>query len=184
MVLLFGFQVLVSVLLLTTSLATPLKRTVAQVEDDIVGIITQAAMLDATLNDVPTTGPVTGVGASSILSAFAALETTVNQTVADMKATGPLSEADASTIIRLVVDIEPTMLDALKQVIVKQPNLGAISRGGLLEPIHQHLLGFLYSFTAFTQVLFAVVPADLQPKLMGLTDVGTALAAAISRYSF
>jgi hypothetical protein len=104
MVLLFGFQVLVSVLLLTTSLATPLKRTVAQVEDDIVGIITQAAMLDATLNDVPTTGPVTGVGASvfvvkqlcyigptspavlqSILSAFAALETTVNQTVADMK---------------------------------------------------------------------------------------------------
>ncbi|KAJ7813976.1 hydrophobic surface binding protein [Mycena leptocephala] len=160
---------LVSLLLLTASLATPLKRTVAQIEADIASITTQVTVLHSAVQDFPASGV---VGALSIHSDATVLETTVNQAAADLKATGPLSKADASIIINSIMAFEPTMLDALQQLIAKHGNFGNIMRGYLSA-----------SETALAQALFAVVPVDLQAKLTGLTNVSTALAAAISAYS-
>ncbi|KAJ7797771.1 hydrophobic surface binding protein [Mycena leptocephala] len=171
---------LVSLLLLAASVANPLKRTVAQIEADIATITTQVSTLHSAVQAFPATGL---AGALGIHSDATALETTVNQAAVDLKATGPLSEADASTIINSIVALEPTMLDALQQLIAKEPNFAALPVGGVTALIHQDLLGCLASETAWAQALFAVVPVDLQAKLTGLTNISTALAAAISVYS-
>jgi hypothetical protein len=47
---------LVSLLLLTSSLGTPLKRTVAQIEADIASITTQVTALHSALQAFPATG--------------------------------------------------------------------------------------------------------------------------------
>jgi flagellar motor component MotA len=49
---------LVSLLLLTASLATPLKRTVAQIEADIASITTQVTVLHSAVQDFPASGVV------------------------------------------------------------------------------------------------------------------------------
>ncbi|KAJ7935151.1 hydrophobic surface binding protein A-domain-containing protein [Mycena leptocephala] len=122
MVQLSGF--LVSLLLLTASLGTPLKRTVAQIEADIASITTQVTTLHSAVQAFPASGL---AGALGIHSDATALETTVNQAAADIKATGPLSEADASTIINSIVALEPTMLDALQQLIERTQFCGNLS---------------------------------------------------------
>ncbi|KAJ7935152.1 hydrophobic surface binding protein [Mycena leptocephala] len=168
---------LVSLLLLAASVANPLKRTVAQIEADIATITTQVTTLHSAVQAFPASG------SAGIHTDASLLETTVNRAAADITATGPLSEADASTIINSIVALEPTMLDALQQLIVKEPNFVTLPVGGFRAMIHTDLLGCVASETALAQALSAVVPVDLQAKLTGLTNVSTALDAAVFAYS-
>ncbi|KAJ7935182.1 hydrophobic surface binding protein [Mycena leptocephala] len=172
---------LVSLLLLTASLGTPLKRTVAQIEADIASITTQVTTLHSAVQAFPATGL---AGALGIHTAAMTLETTVKQAAADINvATGPLSEADGSTILNSIVALEPTMLDALQQLIAKHLDFVALPVERFAALIRQDLVVCATSEEALAQALFAVLPADLHTEFTSLSKIDIALSDAISAYS-
>jgi hypothetical protein len=119
MVQLSGF--LVSLLLLTASLGTPLKRTVAQIEADIASITTQVTTLHSGVQDFPASGlvgalvfvvkqlryirPTSSAVLQRIHTGAMTLETTVNQAAADIKVVLFALLCDRQLIFRRRLDL-------------------------------------------------------------------------------
>ncbi|KAJ7637249.1 hydrophobic surface binding protein [Mycena polygramma] len=172
---------LVSLSLVAASLATPVKRTVAQVEADIASISTQVTTLDNDISAFPASGL---AGALSIHTAAGTLESTLNTGTSDVTATGTFSEADGTTILHAVEAIEPTILDALSQITAKQADFAALPIGGLPALILQDLKTLKTDTDAFAAALIAAAPADLKTEATTIsTNIDAGFDTAIAAYS-
>ncbi|KAJ6571645.1 hydrophobic surface binding protein A-domain-containing protein [Mycena capillaripes] len=164
-----------SLSLVAAAFATPVKRTVAQVEADIASISSQVTTLDNDIKGFPASGL---AGALGIHAAAGTLGSTLNTGTTDVTNTGTVSEADGATILSSVQAFEPTILDALTQITAKQPNFAALPIGGIPALVLQDLKNLKTSTDGFSGALIAAAPADLKAQA---TAIQTAIDAAFSK---
>ncbi|KAJ7362334.1 hydrophobic surface binding protein [Mycena albidolilacea] len=164
-------------------LALTVKRDAATVEADIAKISTQVTTLDNAIEAYPLTGG-TLLNALTIHTDATTLITTLNGAVTDVTATSQLSEADGRTILSSVEAIEPTILDALTNIVVKKPAFAALPIGGLPALILQDLKNLKTATVAFANGLVSIAPADLVAEATQLSsNITAAFDPAIAAYS-
>ncbi|KAJ7844158.1 hydrophobic surface binding protein [Mycena leptocephala] len=174
-------RLIFSLSLLAAVVATPVKRTVAQIEADIANIASQVATLDNDIKAFPGSGL---VGALGIHSATVTLQSTLNTGTSDVKATALVSESDATTIIHSVEAFEPTILDALSQIAAKKADFAALPVGGFSVLVLQDLKNLNISTNAFSTALIAAAPADLKTEVMTtVNNIDARFASAIAAFS-
>ncbi|KAJ7844170.1 hydrophobic surface binding protein [Mycena leptocephala] len=174
-------RLIFSLSLLAATVATPFKRTVAQIEADIANISSQVTTLDNSIKAFPGSGL---AGALGIHSAAGTLQTTLNNATSDVKATGAVSESDGTTILHSVEAFEPTILDALSQIATKKASFDAQPIGGLSALVLQDLKNLNASTNAFSNALIAAAPADLKTEATTIvTNINAGFASAIKAYS-
>ncbi|TFK33388.1 hydrophobic surface binding protein A-domain-containing protein [Crucibulum laeve] len=170
--------------LLTSFIATGLASTVANVEADIATISSQVTALDNAINAFPATGG-TLLQALTIHNDAAALSPSIQKGTTDVQGVPPpISETDGQTILKSVQGFEPTILDALKQIVAKKAALAALPVGGIVALVKQDL-GFLSgNTTAFENALIASAPTDLKSQATAIkTAIDAAFATAIAAYA-
>ncbi|KAJ7027979.1 hydrophobic surface binding protein [Mycena alexandri] len=176
-------RLLLSFSLLAVGLASPVKRTVAQVEADIASISSQVTTLDNAINAFPATGG-SLTAALAIHTDATNLETTLNKGTTDVKATGTVDDADGNTILNSVTAFEPTILDALKGIAAKEPAFAALPIGGIPALILADLKTLRTDTGAFAQALIAAAPADLKSEATTIANtIDAGFATAIAAYS-
>ncbi|KAJ7152048.1 hydrophobic surface binding protein [Mycena filopes] len=164
-------------------LSASLKRDVAKVEADIATITTQVTTLDNAIEAFPLTGG-SLVNALGIHTDATSLITTLNGATTDATANGALGEDDARTILTSVEALEPTILDALTDIVVKKPAFVALPIGGLPALIHQDLINLKAATVAFAGVLISTAPADLTDEATTLqNNIIAAFDPAIAAYA-
>ncbi|KAJ7769452.1 hydrophobic surface binding protein [Mycena metata] len=164
-------------------LALSLKRDVAKVESDIATISTQVTTLDNAIEAYPTSGG-TLVAALGIHTDATNLVTTLNGATTDATANGALDETDARTILNSVEALEPTILDALTDIVVKKPAFAALPIGGIPALILQDLKNLKTATVAFAGALISAAPADLTAEATQLqNNITAAFDPAIAAYS-
>ncbi|KAJ7839179.1 hydrophobic surface binding protein A-domain-containing protein [Mycena leptocephala] len=169
-----------SLSLLAAGVATPLKRTVAQVESDIANISSQVTTLDNNIKAFPGSAVVF----QGIHSAAGNLESILNKATSDVNATGAVSEADAMTILHSVEALEPTILDSLSQISTKRAAFDSQPISGLSALVKADLQTLKTDTDAFANALIAAAPADLKAEAMTiLTNVDNGFNSAIAAYS-
>ncbi|KAJ7888325.1 hydrophobic surface binding protein [Mycena olivaceomarginata] len=150
---------------------------------DIARISTQVTTLDNAIEAYPLTGG-TLLNALTIHTDATTLITTLNGAVTDVTATSQLSEADGRTILSSVEAIEPTILDALTNIVVKKPAFAALPIGGLPALILQDLKNLKTATVAFANGLVSIAPADLVAEATQLSsNITAAFDPAIAAYS-
>ncbi|KAJ6503867.1 hydrophobic surface binding protein [Mycena sanguinolenta] len=164
-------------------LALSVKRDPATIESDIATVSSQVTTLDTAIDSFPATGG-TLLQALTIHTDATNLVTTLNKAVTDVEATSTLSETDGRTILSDVEAIEPTILDALTNIVVKQPAFAALPVGGIPALILLDLQNLNASTVAFSSALIKISPADLVAEATQLTaNITAAFATAIAAYS-
>ncbi|KAJ6576064.1 hydrophobic surface binding protein [Mycena vulgaris] len=164
-------------------LALTVKRDVALVKADIAKITTQVTTLDNAIEAFPLTGG-SLVNALAIHTDATSLITTLNTATTDTTANGALAEADGRTILTSVEAIEPTILDALSNIVVKKPAFAALPIGGLPALILQDLKNLKTATVAFSAALVANAPADLVAEATTVqTTITAAFDPAIAAYT-
>ncbi|KAK7061392.1 hydrophobic surface binding protein [Favolaschia claudopus] len=164
-------------------LALTVKRDAATVEADVAKISAQVTTLDNAIVAFPQTGG-SLVNALAIHTDATNLITTLNGAVVDVAATPQLSEDDGRTILSAVEAIEPTILDALTQIVVKKPAFQALPIGGLPALILQDLKNLKAATSSFANGLITIAPADLVDEATQLAqDITNAFDPAIAAYS-
>ncbi|KAK7445737.1 hypothetical protein VKT23_014732 [Stygiomarasmius scandens] len=175
------FAILASVAAL--ALASPFKRTVAQVETDLRNIATQVTTLDNNINAFPNSGG-SLTQALAIHTAAQNLLTSVNSATTDVQGTTGVSESDGQTIIGIVNGFEPTIIDALNAIITKKPAFDALPLGGVSALVKQDL-GQLGTATSNLEVaLINQAPSDLKSQAQSIqAAVDAAFAKAQAAYA-
>ncbi|KAJ7023287.1 hydrophobic surface binding protein [Mycena alexandri] len=169
-------RLLLSLALVAASLATPLKRTVAQIEADLTTLQSQVTSLDNNIKGFPASGL---TGALEIHDAAAGLESSLNTATSDVKATPTVSEADATTILNTVQNnIEPLVIDALTRIAGDRAAFDAQPIIGLSALVLVDLQTLKNDTDAFSNALIAAAPADLKTQA---TAIKTAIDAAFSK---
>ncbi|KAJ7509428.1 hydrophobic surface binding protein [Mycena galericulata] len=169
-----------SLSLLAVSLATPVKRTVAQVEVDIASISSQVTALDNDINGFPASGL---VGALGIHSAATTLVSTLNQGTSDVQSNGAFDESDATTILNDVEAFEPTILAALTAIATKEADFAALPISGIPALVLSDLQSLNASTVAFAGALTSAAPADDQAQAESIeSSILSAFATAIAAY--
>ncbi|KAJ6612514.1 hydrophobic surface binding protein [Mycena sp. CBHHK59/15] len=164
-------------------LALSLKRDVATVEADIAKITTQVTTLDNAIEAYPLTGG-TLLAALTIHTDATSLITTLNTATTDVTSTGAFGETDGRTILTSVEAIEPIILDALTNIVVKKPAFVALPIGGLPALILQDLKNLKTATVAFSAALIASAPADLTAESTAVqTNITNAFDPAITAYT-
>jgi len=174
-------RLLFSLSLLAASFATPVKRTVAQVEADITSISSQVTTLNNDINGFPASGL---VGALNIHNAATSLESTLGTGTSDVTSTGTFSQTDGTTILESVEAFVPTILNALTQITAKQADFAALPIGGIPALILQDLQTLKTDTDAFGAALTAAAPADLKGNATTITnEIDAGFTTAIAAYS-
>ncbi|KAF7300049.1 Hydrophobic surface binding protein [Mycena kentingensis (nom. inval.)] len=160
-----------------------LPRDAATVKTDITNIAAQVTTLDNNINAFPASGG-TLTAALAIHNSAVALISTINGATTDATNAGAFSEDDGAEILASVEAIEPTIFDALEQIVVKKPAFQALPIGGLPALILQDLTNLKTSTVAFANALIADSPADLVDEATTLRDdIAAAFDTAIAAYS-
>ncbi|CAA7268911.1 unnamed protein product [Cyclocybe aegerita] len=176
------FQAAFPVILSFTGVA--LAVTVATVLSDIATISSQTTTLDNAIKAFPNTG-------GSLTSALAIhndatnLVTSINQGTADVQAVPlPISESDGQSVLSAVQAFEPTILDALTQVVAKKAAFAALPIGGIPALVKQDLINLNASTFAFEAALISTAPTDLVPTATSIkSSIDAAFATAVAAYS-
>ncbi|KAF8189788.1 hydrophobic surface binding protein [Mycena galopus ATCC 62051] len=172
---------LFSLCLIAVSFASPVKRTVAQVEADIASISTQVNTLNAAINGFPASGL---VGALGINTDSTNLETTLNTGTTDVKNTGPVDLADGTTILNDVAAIEPNIITALKDIASKASDFASLPIGGIPALVLSDLKTLKTDTDAFSGALIANAPAALVPEASSIqAAIDAAFTTAIAAFS-
>ncbi|KAF5366724.1 hypothetical protein D9758_006438 [Tetrapyrgos nigripes] len=178
------------------------KRTVAQVEADLRNIATQVTTLDNSINAFPNTGG-SLVQALAIHTSSTNLVPVVNSATTDvqvhfifdlllltdtetddyigffpLQGTTGVTEADSQAILAIVNGFEPTIINALNDIITKKAALSALPIGGVPALVKQDLARLATATEAFGVALINKAPADLKAQA---TAIGTAINAAFSK---
>ncbi|KAL0577781.1 hypothetical protein V5O48_004209 [Marasmius crinis-equi] len=165
------------------ALATPLKRTVAQVEADIAQISSQVNALDSSINAFPNSGG-TLAQALAIHNSATTLVTTIQKGTTDVNATPQPSEADSQTILNSVQAIVPAITSGLQAIVAKKPAFDALPLGGVSALVKQDLANLATATTGFENGLIAKAPADLKSQAQNIANtVNAALASAQAAYA-
>ncbi|KAJ7051307.1 hydrophobic surface binding protein [Mycena amicta] len=165
------------------SLALVAKRDAATVEADIATITTKVTTLDNAIEAFPLTGG-SLVNALAIHSDATSLITTLNTATSDATNAGAFSEDDGASILASVEAIEPIILDALQDIVVKKPAFAALPIGGLPALIYVDLQNLQNATIAFANALIADSPADLVDEATTLRDnINAAFGPAIAAYA-
>ncbi|KAJ7209580.1 hydrophobic surface binding protein [Mycena pura] len=177
-------RLLFSLSLVAASFATPMKRTVAQIEADIASISSQVTTLDNDLRGFPASGL---VGTLGIHTATTTLANTFNTSISHVQATPNLSEADGTTILNLVLAIEPILLDALSRFTANKAsfvNTEVLPIGGIVPLILQDLVNLNTVTNLWCPPMIEITPADLQASATAIhTAINNGFATAIAAYS-
>ncbi|KAJ7578979.1 hydrophobic surface binding protein [Mycena floridula] len=176
-----SFKLLFTLCAAILALATPLKRTVAQVESDLNNIHTQVSNLDTALTGFPASGL---AGALGVHTDATNLNTAVQSATTDTTATATFSEADGNTILGLVNTITPIISDVLNQLVAKKASFQALPLGGVPALVLQDLKNLNGSTILFANALIARAPADLVSASNQIkSSLLSAFATAIAAYS-
>ncbi|KDR66234.1 hypothetical protein GALMADRAFT_81133 [Galerina marginata CBS 339.88] len=174
------FVFLISVI--SVGIATPLRRTVDQVQADIATISTKVTALDKAINAFPLTGG-SLIAALGIHNSAVTLIGTLKTATADVIATGPLGEDDGRAVLSAVEAVEPIIDDSLIGIVAKKPAFQALPIGGLPALILQDLTFLKGNTSAFSDALIASAPADLVDEATTLRDdIVAAFDPAIAAY--
>ncbi|KAL0958505.1 hypothetical protein HGRIS_000647 [Hohenbuehelia grisea] len=146
--------------LFASAFASPVKRTVAQVEADLADISSRVTTLDNNINAFPNSGG-SLAAALGIHTAATNLATALDKGTTDVNATPAFSEADGKTILNTVQGFEPSILDALKAIVAKKPAFDALPLGGVSGLVKQDLGNLKTSTDNLGSALIAKSPADL-----------------------
>ncbi|KAF7350153.1 Hydrophobic surface binding protein [Mycena venus] len=174
-------------------LALTVKRDAATVEADIAKISSQVTTLDNAIEAYPPhrwnscqcSGMPFCDDCHAIHTDATNLITTLNGAVTDVTvATPQLSEADGRTILTSVEAIEPVILDALTDIVVKKPAFAALPIGGIPALILQDLEKLKTATVAFSSGLITIAPPDLVDEATDLSNnITAAFDPAIAAYS-
>ncbi|KAF8157220.1 hypothetical protein B0H34DRAFT_491758 [Crassisporium funariophilum] len=162
--------------ILATLAAISLAATVTDVENDIKNISSQTTTLDNAITAFPATGG-SLLNALAIHSDAVSLGSAIDKGTTDVKVCAeylfsdliikyqqavppPISEADGTTILNAVTAFEPTILDALNQIVVKKPAFQALPIGGIPALVKQDLINLSASTSAFEAALIAAAPVS------------------------
>lgn len=72
----------------------------------------------------------------------------------------PLSEADGNSVLTAVQGFVPTILDALKEIVIKKPAFDGLPIGGVGALVKQDLISLNASTFAFEAALIAAAPVS------------------------
>ncbi|KAG7091707.1 hypothetical protein E1B28_008108 [Marasmius oreades] len=174
------FTIILPLLAAFSAAATPLKRTVAQIEADIAQITSQVAALDTAVKGF--TNSLTQ--ALAIHNDAVALVSTINQGTTDVNATPQPSESDSQTILNSVQGFVPSVTDALQAIIDKKAAFQALPIGGIPALVKQDLANLNTATVAFENGLIAKAPTDLKSQAQSIANtVNAALASAQAAYA-
>lgn len=161
----------------TAALASPVKRTVAQVEADITDIGNKVTALDNAIKSY--TGG--AIAALSIHSDAQALESSLNSATTDVQGTTGVSEADGQAILNQVNAIVPTIQDSLKQIAAKEP---ALKSAGVASIAKSDLSTLATDSDNFANALIAAAPADLKAQGQSIkSTIDSAFATAEAAFA-
>ncbi|KAJ7840251.1 hydrophobic surface binding protein A-domain-containing protein [Mycena leptocephala] len=158
-------------LCLLTTFASPVKRWVVQLENDIRNIGAQITILDNNITAFPSTGP-TLVQALVIHTDLTNVETALSTATTDLLATseGALSEGDAKAVLVLLEAIEPVFLDALSKLSMKAPEFVGTPLSSVRALILQDLKTLQNDTDVFLEGIIAAVPPDLKAEAQAILD--------------
>ncbi|KAG6854056.1 hypothetical protein C0991_011034 [Blastosporella zonata] len=145
--------------LVASSVSTPFKRTVAQVEADIASIVSSTTSLENAIQGFPASGL---VGALGIHTSATGLNSQITAATTDVKNTGAVTEADAGTILNSVKAFEPTIIQALTNIVSKKAAFQALPLGGIPALVLSDLQALSASTAAFEKALVAAAPVSSQ----------------------
>ncbi|CAA7268665.1 unnamed protein product [Cyclocybe aegerita] len=167
----------------SATFASPLKRAVADVLEDIADISARVTNLDNLITAYPLTGG-TLLAALNIHNSAVALITSLQSATEERIATGPVGVEDGTTILNAVAATEPTIQHALVEIVVKRPAFQALPIGGLPALILQDLNNLKTSTAAFSNSLIDNGPAELEADGIALRDgILAGFDTAIAAYS-
>uniref|UniRef100_A0A0W0GD58 Putative hydrophobic surface binding protein n=1 Tax=Moniliophthora roreri TaxID=221103 RepID=A0A0W0GD58_MONRR len=155
--------------------ATPVKRTVAQVEADIATMSSQVTSLNNQIQAFPNSGG-SLTNALAIFNAAAALDRSITQGTTDVQNTGVFSESDGRTIPRSVQAVQPTIISALDGIASKRAAFDGLPMGGISGLVKQYLAALGSDTMAFENALITNAPPDLESTAHGIAN---AINAAI-----
>ncbi|KAJ7737672.1 hypothetical protein B0H16DRAFT_1466043 [Mycena metata] len=157
-----------SLCLIAASIAVPTKRTVAQVEADIVSILTEVIAFNNNIIE----GLVPEIPES--------LGTALNTGTSDVKATGTFDEADSTNILN---DVQLAIAPVFNEALIRIEAI-ALHVGGIPGMVLLGLEALKTDTDAFTGALIAAVPADLKSQATTIqNNMDTAFTSAIAAFS-
>ncbi|THU86305.1 hydrophobic surface binding protein [Dendrothele bispora CBS 962.96] len=175
------FAILVTVTAL--AVASPVKRTVAQVETDLKDIATQVNNLDNSIKAFPDSGGSLS-SALTIHTAAQKLVTSLNTANTDVKGTTGVTDSDGQTILDLVKNFEPTIIDSLNNIVTKKAAFDALPLGGVSSIVKQDLGQLSTATEALETSLISEAPASLKSQAQDIqSSVDAAFAKAQAAYA-
>ncbi|KAF9480969.1 hydrophobic surface binding protein [Pholiota conissans] len=173
-----------SVLAVFASLAvSSYASTTSDVLADIASISSQLTTLDQQITSFPATGG-SLAAALAIHTGATNLVTSINKGTTDGVSPTPFSESDGNSVVNAVNGFVPTILDALKEIVIKKPAFDGLPIGGIGALVKQDLINLNSSTSSFEAGLIAASPTDLISVATSIkSTVDAALASAIAAYA-
>lgn len=82
----------------------------------------------------------------------------------------PVAESDADTILSDVEAFQPTIIDALKEIVIKKPIFDGLPLGGVSALVKQDLATLNTSTSAFEAALIAAAPVCISLIIIDLDN--------------
>ncbi|KAF5349099.1 hypothetical protein D9756_009511 [Leucocoprinus leucothites] len=169
--------------ILSVTVATPVKRTTADVLAAIAKVSTDTHNLDNLITSYPLSGG-SLLAALSIHTSAGTLGTDLGTATTAANNNGPVAHPDADSILAAVLAIEPTIDHALSQIVVKHPAFAALPIGGIPALVHSDLIALKGSTGNFANSLIANAPTDLKDDGTAYRDrLLAAFDVAIAAYA-
>ncbi|KAJ8455041.1 hypothetical protein ONZ45_g19074 [Pleurotus djamor] len=166
-----------------SSLASPLKRSVAQIEADIATLSSQVTTLDNAITAFPNTGG-SLINALAIHTDSTNVISTLTTANNDVVANAPFSEADGQAILASLEAIQPRIEHALVEIVAKKPAFDALPIGGITALVKQDLAQLSAATSTFATSALGKTPVDLVPEATAFRDdITAAFATAQAAYA-
>ncbi|KAG6810822.1 hypothetical protein H0H92_010180 [Tricholoma furcatifolium] len=160
--------------------------TVAEVESDIATISTQLTTLDNDINNVDTSTTTTTLeGALTVHDDAVTLGNTVDSTTADVESVPlPISDSDGQTILADLQALQPTIDNALSQIVVLLPALEQVNLENLAGLVQEDLANLNTSTFNLAAALIAAAPSSILTAAETLqSQLLASFATAINAYA-
>ncbi|KAF5371891.1 hypothetical protein D9757_010587 [Collybiopsis confluens] len=155
----------------------------ASVSADLNTIATHVSSLDTELKAFPTSGA-NIASALAIHAQATGLASALTTAAAAVSKAGPVTDAQAQQILTFVQGIEPTILDALHQLVAKKSGFVSLPISGASAIIAQDIAKVQTNAKDFENALIADAPPHLLPTAASMTSaIDAALASASAAYS-
>jgi hypothetical protein len=171
------FASLLATSLLLGSLANPLKRNVTTIKNDLTSVKLQVTFIDNAITAFPANGgslldaleyvPLLLLASPhpyylrSVHSEVGILNTAVISAAADVEANGHINEADGQAIVAQFKEIQPAIIDALKESVDKKSAVEALPLNGAIMLVRSDLTTLNASMSALGSALIGAAPVSV-----------------------